>query len=287
MEIIIGKTAGFCFGVANAVNKTTKLLDENDSLFCLGELVHNKQVTNELQDKGLNIIEDVIDAKKNVIIRSHGVSKQVYEKGKELGLNIIDLTCPKVLKIHNIAEEYSQKGYYILLIGKSNHPEIIGTISYCGKNSDIIEDETQVEEKLKTFYNSNIKSLLVVAQTTFSLDKFNRIVSMIEENIKEHENIELEIKRTICDATRLRQEETKDIASKVDMMIIIGGKHSSNTNKLYEVSRKYCNNCILIETKEEINLSEIRKYQRIGIMAGASTPKKSIDAVVEMINELC
>lgn len=287
MEIIIGKTAGFCFGVANAVNKTTKLLDENDSLSCLGELVHNKQVTNELQDKGLNIIEDVSDAKKNVIIRSHGVSKQVYEKAKELGLDVLDLTCPKVLKIHNIAEEYSQKGYYILLIGKSNHPEIIGTISYCGKNSDIIEDETQVEEKLKTFYNSNIKSLLVVAQTTFSLDKFNRIVSMIEENIKEHENIELEIKRTICDATRLRQEETKDIALKVDMMIIIGGKHSSNTNKLYEVSRKYCNNCILIETKQEINLNEIRKYQRIGIMAGASTPKKSIDAVVEMINELC
>lgn len=287
MEIIIGKTAGFCFGVANAVNKTTKLLDENDSLSCLGELVHNKQVTNELQDKGLNIIEDVSDAKKNVIIRSHGVPKQVYEKGKELGLNIIDLTCPKVLKIHNIAEEYSQKGYYILLIGKSNHPEIIGTISYCGKNSDIIEDETQVEEKLKTFYNSDIKKLLVVAQTTFSLDKFNKIVSIIEENIKEHENIELEIKRTICDATRLRQEETKDIASKVDMMIIIGGKHSSNTNKLYEVSRKYCNNCILIETKEEINLNEIAKYQRIGVMAGTSTPKKSIDAVVEMINELC
>lgn len=287
MEIIIGKTAGFCFGVANAVNKTTKLLDETDNLFCLGELVHNKQVTKELQDKGLNIIEDVSEAKNNVIIRSHGVSKQIYEKAKELGLDILDLTCPKVLKIHNIAEEYSKKGYYILLIGKSNHPEIIGTISYCGKNSDIIEDETQVEDKLKTFYNSNIKKLLVVEQTTFSLDKFKRIISMIEENTKKHKNIELEIKRTICDATRLRQEETKDIASKVDMMIIIGGKHSSNTNKLYEVSRKYCNNCILIETKEEIDLNEIRKYQRIGIMAGASTPKKSIDAVLEMIKELC
>lgn len=287
MEIIIGKTAGFCFGVANAVNKTTKLLDENDSLFCLGELVHNKQVTNELQDKGLNIIEDVTEAKENVIIRSHGVPKDVYEKAEELELNVIDLTCPKVLKIHNIAEEYSRKGYYILLIGKSNHPEIIGTMSYCGKNSDIIEDDIQVEEKLEPFYKSNIKNLLVVTQTTFSLDKFNRIVSIIEDNIKKHTDIELEIKRTICDATRLRQEETKDIASKVDMMIIIGGKHSSNTNKLYEVSRKYCNNCILIETKEEIKMNEIARYQRIGIIAGASTPKKSIDAVVEMINELC
>lgn len=287
MEIIVGKTAGFCFGVANAVNKTTKLLNENNSLCCLGELVHNKQVTFELQEKGLNVIDDVKDAKDNVIIRSHGVSKRVYEKAEELGLNVIDLTCPKVLKIHNIAEEYSKKGYYILLIGKSNHPEIIGTISYCGKSSDIIEEESQVEEKLEIFYNSNIKNLLVVAQTTFSLDKFNRIVSRIEDDIKEHKDIELEIKRTICDATRLRQEETKDIASKVDMMIIIGGKHSSNTNKLYEVSRKYCNNCILIETEKEINMSEIKKYERIGVMAGASTPKKSIDAVVEMLNELC
>lgn len=287
MEIIIGKTAGFCFGVANAVNKTTKLLDEKESISCLGELVHNKQVTNELQDKGLNIIEDISDAKKDVIIRSHGVSKQVYEKAKELGLSVVDLTCPKVLKIHNIAEEYSQKGYYILLIGKSNHPEIIGTISYCGKNSDIIEDESQVKERLEKFYKSGIDKLLIVAQTTFSLEKFNRIVSVIEENIKEHENIELEIKRTICDATRLRQEETKEIASKVDMMIIIGGKHSSNTNKLYEVSRKYCNNCILIETKEEINLEETCKFKRIGIMAGASTPKISIEAVVEMLNKTC
>lgn len=287
MEIIIGKTAGFCFGVANAVNKATKLLDENNVVCSLGELVHNKQVTKKLQDKGLSIIEDINTAKENVIIRSHGVAKNVYDEAEKLGLNIIDLTCPKVLKIHNIAKEYSEKGYYILLIGKSNHPEIIGTISYCGKNSDIIEDETQVKEKLETFYNSNINKLLVIAQTTFSLEKFNKISSSIEDSVREHKEILLEIKKTICDATRLRQKETDEISSKVDAMIIIGGRHSSNTNKLYEISKKNCKNSILVEESTEINKDEFKKYNKIGIMAGASTPKESIESVVEMLSKLC
>lgn len=287
MEIIIGKTAGFCFGVANAVNKATKLLDENNVVCSLGELVHNKQVTKKLQDKGLNIIEDINTARENVIIRSHGVAKHIYDEAKKLKLNIIDLTCPKVLKIHNIAKEYSEKGYYILLIGKSNHPEIVGTISYCGKNSDIIEDENQVKEKLENFYNSNINKLLVIAQTTFSLEKFNKISSLIEDSVREHKEMLLEIKKTICDATSLRQKETDEISSKVDAMIIIGGRHSSNTNKLYEISKKKCKNSILVEESIEINKDEIKKYNKIGIMAGASTPKESIESVVEMLSELC
>ena len=131
MEIIVGKTAGFCFGVANAVNKTNKLLKDEKNICCLGELVHNKQVTDELKNKGLIEIKNINEAKENVIIRSHGVEKSVYNKAKKLGLKVFDLTCPKVLKIHNIAVEYANKGYYILLIGKKEHPEVIGTISYC------------------------------------------------------------------------------------------------------------------------------------------------------------
>lgn len=287
MEIIVGRTAGFCFGVANAVNKTNRLLEENNDLSCLGEVVHNKQVTNDLQNKGLRIIENIKEAKGNVIIRSHGVEKCVYDKAKDMGLNIIDLTCPKVLKIHNIVVEYSNQGYYILLIGKKNHPEVIGTISYCGENADIIEDETQVREKLDTFYNSKINKLLIVAQTTFSLKKFSKISALIDEDIKRHGDIELEIRKTICDATRIRQEETEEISKTVDMMIIVGGKHSSNTNKLYEIAKKNCKNSILIETQEEIDIEKIKNYNKIGIMAGASTPKKSIESVVEKLNILC
>ena len=285
MEIIIGKTAGFCFGVENAVNKTKEQLNNKRNIFCLGELVHNKQVTEELEKEGIIFVDDISNAKKDVIIRAHGEKKETYDKAKELDLNIIDLTCPKVTKIHKIAEEYANKGYYILLIGKSNHPEVIGTISYCGENSDIIEDQNEIEQKLEKLYNSKIKKLLIISQTTFSLDKFNKIILLVQENLKE--DIEIEIKKTICDATRLRQEETKELSSKVDAMIIIGGKHSSNTNKLYEIAKANCSNSILIESSTELDKEEIKKHKKIGIMAGASTPKKSIESVVEMLNELC
>jgi len=282
MEIIIGKTAGFCFGVSNAVNKTEEQLKGEKNVFCLGELVHNKQVTKGLEDKGLIIIDNIEKAKQNVIIRAHGEPKETYNKAEKLNLNIVDLTCPKVLKIHKIAEEYSNNGFYILLIGQKSHPETIGTISYCGEYSEIIEKEEDVENALNKFYNTGINKLLVIAQTTFSLEKFNRIVLLVREKIN-NEQIILEIKRTICEATRLRQEETKEIAKSVDVMIIIGGKHSSNTNKLYEIAKLYCKNSILIENKEELDVESIKKFKKIGIMAGASTPKKSIDLVVEML----
>ncbi|MBQ2916807.1 MAG: 4-hydroxy-3-methylbut-2-enyl diphosphate reductase [Clostridia bacterium] len=285
MEIIIGKTAGFCFGVANAVNKTDKLLDENNNICCLGELVHNKQVTEELEKKGLKFIDSISQAKKDVIIRAHGEKKETYFKAKEMGVNVIDLTCPKVTKIHKIAEEYVSKGYYILLVGNKNHPETIGTISYCGDNSYIIEDEDDVKEALQDLYKSKIKNAIVLAQTTFSLDKFNKITGQIKNNLEE--DIELELKRTICDATKLRQEETRKISLQVDMMIILGGKHSSNTNKLYEIAKMSCKDSILIETHEELDLKKLEKYRKIGIMAGASTPQKSIDSLVEMLKQLC
>lgn len=286
MEIIIGKTAGFCFGVSNAVNKTKEQLKFKKNIFCLGELVHNKQVTEELEGQGLIFIDNIEQAKEDVIIRAHGEKKETYMKAKELHLNVIDLTCPKVTRIHKIAEEYSNKGDYIFLIGNKKHPETIGTISYCGENSFIIESEEDVKEALQNLYNSKINKAVILSQTTFSLEKFSKIVLLIEETIKE-KNIELDIKKTICDATRLRQEETKELSSKVGMMIIIGGKNSSNTNKLYEIAKINCNNSMLIENSEELDKEKVKKYEKIGIMAGASTPKKSIDSVVEMLKQLC
>lgn len=285
MEIIIGKTAGFCFGVSNAVNKAEEELKSKKNVFCLGELVHNKQVTKELEDKGLIVINDIEEAQKNVIIRAHGEPNKTYEKAKELKINILDFTCPKVLKIHKIAEEYATKGFYIILVGQKEHPEIIGTISYCGENSIIIDKEEEVEKALNEFYNTNQKKILVISQTTFSLEKFDNIISLISEKIS-NKNIEIEIKRTICDATKIRQQETEEIANKVDIMIIIGGKHSSNTNKLYDISKKHCQNSILIETKEELDVDYIKKYKKIGIMAGASTSKKSIESVVEILKHI-
>lgn len=283
MEIIIGKTAGFCYGVKNAVNKTKEEVQKQKTTYCLGELVHNKQVTKKLEEQGLIIINNIEDAKENVIIRSHGVPEEIYTKAKDLNLKVVDLTCPNVLKIHNIVKEYSTKGYYVFIIGQKEHAETIGTVSYCKNNSTILEKEEDVITAVSNFKKSNLEKILVVSQTTFSLEKFNKIVKNIKDNI----NVELEIKNTICNATSVRQKETQELAKQVDLMIIIGGKHSSNTNKLYEIAKKECKNCILIETSEELIKNTIKEVRKIGIMAGASTPNESIENTVEKLNKIC
>ena len=284
MEIIVGKTAGFCFGVKNAVDKAEKELDKKEKTYCLGELVHNKQVTEKLMNKGMIFIEDIDNATGKIIIRSHGVEKNIYEKAKTKEIELIDLTCPKVLHIHNIAEEYKDKGYFILLVGKAEHPEMVGTVSFCGKNHYVIESEEEIERAVKEYKKSGNEKILVIAQTTFSLEKFNRIVATLKEMVNT-EN--LEIRNTICNATKERQEETEEFAKTVDAMIIIGGKHSSNSTKLYELSRKYCKEVYFIETEKELDMKYFKDKESVGIMAGASTPQESIQKVVEKLKKVC
>ncbi len=282
MEIIIGKTAGFCFGVKNAVDNTIKELEEAKEVYCLGELVHNKQVTEKLISKGAKFIDNIEDAKDKVIIRAHGVPRETYKKAEKLNLEIRDLTCPKVLKIHSIAEEYSNKKYFIFLIGQKEHPETVGTISFCTSGAAIIEKSEDIEKAIQLFDESQLNQALVISQTTFSVEKFNNIVEELKKKIKN-----LEVKNTICDATKARQIETEKIAKSVDTMIIIGGRHSSNSNKLYEIAKKNCNQVLFIETKTELNLDKIKNAQKIGIMAGASTPQKSVQEVVDIIKKIC
>ena len=282
MEIIVRKTAGFCYGVKNAVDKTMEELESNEPIYCLGELVHNKQVTEELIKKGAIFIENIEDAKGKTIVRAHGVPKEVYKKAQKLGVEIKDLTCPKVIHIHNIVEEYRDKNYFIFVIGQKVHPETVGTLSFCGNNSVIIEKVDDIIEAIQTFKKKKIDNALVIAQTTFSLEQFNIITKVLREQIEN-----LEIKNTICNATRKRQEETEELSKFVDMMIIIGGKHSSNSNKLFEIANKNCKKVLFIETKKEIDLDIVQNVEKIGIMAGASTPQKSIDEVIEFISKKC
>ncbi len=282
MEIIIGKTAGFCFGVKKAIDNTIEELDKNKKVYCLGELVHNKQVTEELMLKGVNFIDNIEKAENKVIIRAHGVPVSVYEKANDLQLELKDLTCPKVLAIHKLAIKYSGENYYIFLVGQKTHPETIGTISFCGENSSIIETIDDIKIEVKKFEKTKLKKAVILAQTTISLDKFNNIVEELKRHI---ENIE--VKNTICTSTKLRQEETEEISKKVDVMIIVGGKHSSNSNKLYEISKKNCKKVFFVETKEELELEKIKNAKSIGIMAGASTPEKSINEIVDIIKKTC
>ena len=258
MEIIVGKTAGFCYGVKRAIDGV-KEESKNNKLFCIGEIVHNRQVIEDLQNKGVNFVEDISkvhDAKSKVAIRAHGVKKEVYEIANKNKIDIIDYTCPNVLRIHEIAKEYYS----------------------------VIQDEKELKEALKRFEKTNIKKLLVISQTTFSLKKFTLIEQAIKEELKDEENII--IKNTICRATELRQKETEELSKKVDLMIIIGGKNSSNTIKLYEIAQKYCENSICIETADELQIEKISKYEKIGVMAGASTPKESIDNVIKKLEKV-
>lgn len=285
MKIILGKNAGFCYGVKKAVEESEKLAKNNDIIYCLGELVHNKQVIDSLIKKGIIFIQSLEEIKKEdgskVIIRAHGVEKQIYEKSKTDNITLIDNTCPNVLKIHEIVEDYAKKGYYILLTGLKEHPENIGTISYCGKYFCLVQDENDIEEAIKSIKNSRKKDILLISQTTYSISKFESIIKILQNRLKAEYN--LIIKNTICVSTQLRQKETDEISKKVDMMIIIGGKNSSNTRKLYEIADKNCKNTICVETKEEIVKDLFTNVNTVGIMAGASTPQKSIDDIIKTI----
>lgn len=283
MEIIVGKTSGFCYGVKTTIEKTEKILEDNksDEIYCLGELVHNKTIIDDFKAKGIKFVNDIEEAKKTTIIRAHGIEKNIYEKAKRRNIELIDLTCPSVLKIHEIVEKYAKNDYYIFLVGKEEHPETIGTYSFCGKNSCIISKSSDVEKTLENFSKTNLDKTLIIVQTTYSKKEFKEIVEKIKENLPQ--NILLEIKNTICKATELRQEETKSMSKKVDLMVIVGGKNSSNTNKLYEIAKANCKKAIFVETKEEIDKNTIRDFERVGIMAGASTPQKSIDEIIEKL----
>lgn len=283
MEIIVGKTAGFCYGVKRAVEGSLNETSDKQ-IYCLGELVHNKQVMNEVEDNNIKLIENLSEVPNNskVIVRAHGVVKEIYELAKEKNIELVDYTCPNVLKIHEVTSEYKNKNYYIFVIGNKEHPETIGTISYCGNNYSCIESEDDINDSINKLQKSNIKDLLIIVQTTFSEAKFKLIKEKIETQLKD---INIVVKNTICAATSTRQKETENLSKEVDCMIIIGGKNSSNTKKLYEIAEKNCQKAIAIETKEELNIDDLKSYEKIGIMAGASTPKKNIDEVVELLNK--
>lgn len=282
MEIIIGKTAGFCYGVKRAVDGAEQELKREEEIYCLGELIHNKQLIDNLRKKGIKFINTMEEAKGTTIIRSHGEPKETYQKAEKLGITLKDYTCPNVLKIHQIIEKYKNDGYYICLCGGSTHAESIGSISYADKQGTILEKEEEIPQLIEKIKKSKIKKVLLISQTTYSLKTFLKIEKTLKETLQDTELI---TENTICKATENRQKETEEIAKKVDYMIIIGGKKSYNTKKLYEIANKNTK-AIWVETAEELNIEEISKYNKIGIMAGASTPTESIENVVEKLKNV-
>lgn len=271
MEIIVAKNIGFCFGITRAVNESSKVKDENT--YFLGELVHNKVVMDKLDAKVVEDIEKVPD-KKRVVIRAHGTTKEAISRAKEKKLEIIDLTCPKVAKIHELINE--RKKNLIIVIGSKKHPEVIGTTSYANDYIVIegVEDLKILEEKLKT----NTKKISIFAQTTFSNLEFMSLVNKIRRIAKTY----IEVIPSLCPVVLEREKETSNMASTCDMLILVGGKNSSNTKRLYNIAK---DKTIWVETKDELDLNEIKKYQKVGIISGTSTDISTINEIIEMLGD--
>lgn len=274
MKIFIAKNAGFCFGVKEAIDKTLNYVKEsNKKIYTYGPLIHNTQVIKYLKDLGVHSIENLEEAKNSIIIiRSHGVPLDFYDKANKYNINIVDATCPFVRKVQKIAREYYKKGYQIIIVGNANHPEVIGINGWCNNKSYIIENENQVEKILK------FDKICAVAQTTLTLEKWNKVVNKLSEKTNEFREF-----NTICLATKERQEACADIAKKVEAMIVIGGYHSSNTQKLYDISKKYCKDTIHIEEAKELPLNQYKGLSKVGITAGASTPDWIIKDVIKKL----
>lgn len=277
MEYILAKSAGFCFGVKRGVEIADKFLTENKTVYSLGHMIHNKCVIEKFEEKGM-IVEENIDNildNSDVIIRAHGVPLEVYNNLKAKNINIIDTTCINVQKIHDLVLEYSNLGYTIVIIGKREHPEVVGIQGWVEGDSYIIESIDELD-KIR-----GLKGVAVVSQTTFNKDKNQAICDKIQENCED-----VVIHNTICSATSVRQEEAKKIAKEVDAMIVIGDKKSSNSNRLYEISKEICKNSIFIEKNDELDLKFFEKFNKIGVTAGASTPSDIIEEVCNTIASL-
>lgn len=280
MKITIGKTSGFCNGVQNTVKKAEDALG-NEKVYCLGEIVHNERVIHELEANGMITINKIEDAPNNskVIIRAHGELKETYDRAKEKNLEILDLTCGKIKAIR-VKISKKLKDHYIIIIGKKNHPESLGVLSFSGDNSNIIEDKEDINEIIDKVNNSLLNKIYIVSQTTFNSDKFDELISIIKNKTTK----EVIVDKTICDATSKRQNETRELSKIVDTMIIVGGKKSSNTKELEIIAKENCDNVILIQEKNDLNNNQI-VGEHIGIMAGASTPTILVEEIIEELKQ--
>lgn len=273
-EVIRADYSGFCFGVERAVNQSFEFMSNVGNTYTLGPLIHNQDVTQKLKNKGINEItmEDIPNLKKEdtVIIRTHGVAMAVYDELKEQGVSIVDLTCPYVINIQKKVKLYHEKGYKIVILGDKNHPEVVGINGYCN-NSAYITKNGEIDFPMKG-------KICVVAQTTEKQSNWVNLITNIAETAKEFVAF-----NTICKATEDRQKSAEEISREVDAMIVIGGRSSSNTTKLYEICKKNCPLTFHIENAEELDKikEKIKNAVRVGITAGASTPEWIIKEAME------
>ncbi|MCA1927214.1 MAG: 4-hydroxy-3-methylbut-2-enyl diphosphate reductase [Calditerrivibrio sp.] len=275
MEILVAQHAGFCFGVERAVKIVKNAAEESEHIYTLGPIIHNPQLVNELKNKGVEVADstDGIGDGSVVVLRSHGVEKDERNILENKNVKIIDAICPYVNKAHTEAVNLSNEGYFVVIFGEKDHPEVKGIASYIeGKFETISFPE---EAELMTFK----EKIGLVAQTTQEKAIFEKIGNILRGKCND-----LKIVNTICNATTLRQNAAKKVAADVEIMFVVGGKNSANTRRLYKICKDICSNTFHIETKEEIDKNLLIGVNRVGVTAGASTPKNIIDDVIEYLN---
>lgn len=275
MNVTRAKTAGFCFGVKRAVQKVYEQADQKDKkVYTYGPIIHNEEVVKDLESKQVQVIHSKEELKQissgTIVIRSHGVAKEIYDIIESKKLELIDATCPFVLKIHRIVEKESKNGRHIIIIGNERHPEVEGIKGWCHTEATVLNSV----EEAHSLEISQSEQVCIVSQTTFNYKKFQELVEIIAKKV--YDRIVLD---TICNATHVRQTEAMELAKQVDAMIVIGGKNSSNTQKLFEICKKECENTYYIQTLDDLEISNIRSLGSVGITAGASTPNNIIEEV--------
>lgn len=274
MKVTLAKSAGFCFGVKRAVEMVYKEAETGKKVYTLGPIIHNEQVVQDLEQKGVRVIDTPEELSKaedaTVIIRSHGISADVYHQLEDKKVRIVDATCPFVSKIHRIVEKKYQEGSCIVIVGNANHPEVEGINGWCNSAATVIGSVSEAEN----YSQEPARKLCVVAQTTFNYKKFKDIVDIFSKK-----SYDIDVMNTICNATEERQTEAAAIAGDSDAMIVIGGKHSSNTQKLYEICKNVCPDTHFIQTLDDLDLKQFQSFRSVGITAGASTPNTIIKEV--------
>ena len=282
MNVTLAKTAGFCFGVNRAVNTVYDLLQKGERVCTLGPIIHNPQLVDELSQKGVRIVNSPDEAKsgETLVIRSHGVEKSVIDYCTQNGIKFVDATCTFVSKIHKIVYEKSRDGYVVIIAGDINHQEVKGIVGHSVGDTFVVQDDLELEDLLRKNGNFAEKNLILVSQTTFN----KKVWQKIEKNLKKV-CTNAEIFDTICNATAMRQQEAFELSKLNDAVVVIGGKGSSNTAKLFDVCKANCSNTYWVETADELNISDFSNCENVAVVAGASTPAGIIKEVLKTMSE--
>ena len=277
MNVELAKTAGFCFGVKRAVDTVYQQIEQyrGEKIFTYGPIIHNEEVIKDLRSHGVEVLNDEEELKTAdadvVVIRSHGVAKYIYDIMEERGITCVDATCPVVKKIHKIVAEKSAEGSYIVIVGNGEHPEVQGIRGWAGEQVTVVQTPEDAE---RFELPDKDQKVCIVAQTTFNYNKFKELVEIISKK-----RYDIVVLNTICNATKERQTEARQIAARVDAMVVIGDKRSSNTQKLFEICKEECLNTYYIQTLDDLDINQLRSVESVGITAGASTPNKIIEEV--------